>query len=110
MLINNRKEVKAGDIVAVKLVNGEDILAKLVSVDGDDYVIVRPVILHLVPVGNGQASVNFAPFSLGLDDATSLTINVSKMLYRPIEARKDAASQYIRSTTGLEIASQPLAK
>lgn len=110
MLINTQVDVKSGDIIAVKLVNGEDILAKLVSVNGDDYVINRPVILHLVPVGNGQATVNFAPFSLGLDDTTNLTINFSKMLYRPIEARKDAASQYIRSTTGLEVASQGLVK
>lgn len=106
MLINVQQDVKAGDVVAFKLVSGEDILAKLVAVDGDDYTIVRPVILHLVPTGNGQASVSFAPFSLGVDDEAKLTFNFSKLLYRPIQARKDAASQYIRSTTGLEVASQ----
>jgi hypothetical protein len=104
MLINKANAPAApGDVVCVKLINGEEILAKLVSVDGDDYTITRPVILALVPVGNGQAAVNFAPFSVGLDDSTKLVINFSRMLYRPMLARKDAADQYSKSTTGIEL-------
>lgn len=105
MLINPANAgISTGDVISVKLVNGEEILAKLVSVNGDDYTVERPVILALVPVGNGQAAVNFAPFSMGIDDSTKLTINYSRMLFRPVAARKDAASQYTKSTTGIALA------
>lgn len=103
MLINTSKNVAAGDVIAVKLTSGEEILAKLVSVENDVYVFSKPVILTLVPVGNGQASVSFAPFMMGLDEDTDITIEYHKMLMRPIVARKDAASQYIKSTTGLDL-------
>jgi hypothetical protein len=104
MLINIANAgVAAGDVISVKLIHGEEILAKLVEINGDDYVIERPVILALVPTGNGQASVNFAPFSMGIDDDTKLTINHSRMLFRPVAARKDAAAQYIKSTTGIDL-------
>ena len=102
MLINTSNvPVAVGDVIAVKLINGEEILARLDAINGDDYVLERPVILALVPLGNGQATVNFAPFMMGLDETTKVTINFSKMLMRPVEARKDAASQYTKSTTGI---------
>lgn len=102
MLINPANAgITAGDVIAVKLINGEEILARLVSVEGDDYVIERPVILALVPVGNGQAAVNFAPFSMGIDDTTKLTVNFSRMLFRPVAARRDAAAQYLKSTSSI---------
>lgn len=105
MLINPANAgVSAGDVISVKLINGEEVLAKLVKVEGDDYTLENPVILALVPMGNGQAGVNFAPFSVGIDAETKLTINYSRMLFRPVAARKDAAAQYVRSTTGIELA------
>jgi hypothetical protein len=105
MLINPANAgIAAGDVVSVKLIHGEEILAKLVDINGDDYTFERPVILALVPVGNGQAAVNFAPFSMGIDDTTKLVINYSRMLFRPVAARQDAAAQYIKSTTGIELA------
>lgn len=103
MLINTSKNVAAGDIIAVKLTSGEEILAKLVKVEGETYTFSKPVILTLVPVGNGQASVSFAPFMMGLDEETEVTIEYHKMLMKPIVARKDAAAQYVKSTTGLDL-------
>ena len=106
MLVNISKQPKAGDVICVKLVDGEEIIARLENVSDDVYTIVRPVILHLVPLNNGQASVSFAPFSMGIDDETSIDIPFNRMLFKPVVARKDAASQYIRSTTGIDVVSK----
>lgn len=102
MLISTNK-VAVGDVVAVKMLNGEELLAKLTGLDGDTYTFSRPVILALVPTANGQASVSFAPFMMGLDETQDVTIEYSKMLMRPIIARKDAAAQYTRSTSSLDL-------
>lgn len=106
MLINPANAgISAGDVISVKLINGEEVLAKLVSINSDDdsYTIERPVILALVPVGNGQAGVNFAPFSVGLEDTTKITIPFSRMMFRPLTARADAAKQYTKSTSGIDL-------
>lgn len=103
MLISIQKDPQPNDVVAIKLVSGEELLAKLVSINGDEYTVEKPVLMHLVPVGNGQAQVQFAPFMLGLEPDAKITISYSKMVLRPVVARDDAGKQYIQSTTGIAL-------
>ena len=53
------------DIVVLKLITGEEILAELVVMNGDDRTVVRnPVSIAIVRGSNGQPNVGFAPFPL----------------------------------------------
>lgn len=103
MLLNLNSAPSNGDIIAIKLINGEEILAKLVSVEGSKYNLSRPVILVLTPTGGGQGQVAFAPFMLGVDLESEITIDESKMVTNPVKARSDAAKQYIQATTGIAL-------
>lgn len=103
MLLNLTVDPKIGDTVTTKLVSGEEILAKLEAINGDEYTFSRIVVLQLVPTGNGQAQVSFAPFALGLDIDDKLTINYGRLLYRPVHPREDAEKQYVKSTTGIVV-------
>jgi hypothetical protein len=103
MLLNLSSAPSAGDIIAVKLINGEEIIAKFVSAEGSKVTVSRPVILVLTPSGGGQAQVSFAPFMLGIDLDNEITIDESKMVTSPVKARNDAAKQYIQSTTGIAL-------
>lgn len=104
MLLSITTPPAAGDIITVKLTNGEEIMARLKNVEGDNYFIETPVSMQLVPTGNGQAGVTFVPFLMGLgDESGAIEISYSKMLHRPIKSRDDAMKQYIRSTSGIEL-------
>ncbi len=102
-MLLNLKTISANDVIAVKLINGEEILARFISEHNDEYKVSKPVMLHLVPTGNGQAQVSFAPFMMGVDTDVELTIPFSRMLTRPVLARQDAAKQYLSSTSGIAL-------
>lgn len=103
MLLNLNKSPIPGDIIAVKLVTGEEIIAKLKLVEGTVMTLSRPVILMLTPTGGGQAQVSFGPFMLGVDIDNDFDIDVSMMLVAPMKARNDAAKQYLQSTTSIAL-------
>lgn len=103
MLLNLNKTPSPGDIVAIKLVSGDEIIAKLVQIEGSVFTLSRPVILMLTPTGGGQAQVSFGPFMLGVDIDNEFDIDLSQMLVYPIKARNDAAKQYLQSTTSIAL-------
>lgn len=103
MLINTSSKFDARDVLAIKFVNGEEILATFVKQEGDVFTVTKPVIMQLVPVGNGQGAVQFAPFMLGIDDDAEYSFNLDKVMIHPIKARKDAASQYMKATSSIEL-------
>lgn len=102
MLVNSKPSL-VGAVIAVKLMNGEEIIARLKSQSDEVYTLVRPVVLTLMPTGNGQGAVTFTPFAMGVDEHAEYEIERARMLFAPVEARDDAAKQYIKATTGIEI-------
>jgi hypothetical protein len=90
--------------VAIKLVNGQEIIAKLTSIDGDKYSVERPYVLMLVRDESGQPTVTFAPFAMGIDDETTYEVLRQHMITAPVAARGDAAKQYLQVTSKIEIA------
>lgn len=104
MLLNIQKSI-IGEVVAVKLVNGQEVISKLTSVVGSTYTLARPYVLMLVRDENGHPTVTFAPFSMGIDDNsnTAYEIDRSHMIFTPVAARADAAKQYLQTTSGIEI-------
>lgn len=103
MLINTSSKFDARDVIAIKFVNGEEILAMFQKQEGDKITVTNPVIMQLVPVGNGQGAVQFAPFMLGVKDDAEYTFSLDKLMIDPIKARADAASQYMKATSSIEL-------
>ena len=66
------------DIIAMKLITGEEILGELESQSETEYVLVNPVGIAVVRGQNGQPSVGFAPFPLHAEQKTGATIALAK--------------------------------
>ena len=66
------------DIIAMKLVTGEELLGELESQSETEYVLVNPVGIAVVRGQNGQPSVGFAPFPLHAEQKTGATIALAK--------------------------------
>jgi len=97
MLIAKQKDYEAGDILCFKLLNGDEIVAKLVEVDAAKFVLSKPC--TVIPSQQGLGLMQ----SLMCGDINS-NITVSKqhvMMHSPVIA--DIESHYIRTTTGIEV-------
>lgn len=106
MLVSiNKNNVSVNDVVIVKLINGDELIGKLTAISDDKntYTFDTPVCMQMMPMGNGQAQVVFAPFLLGIDDGTQVEVDYAKMLIRPMMARSDAAKQYLSATSKLDL-------
>jgi hypothetical protein len=92
----------AVEIMAIKLVTGEEIIACVKPVDGNTLEIMRPLtlVMTLPRPGEDQGQVAFAPWMLGLDSDHALRLPLTSIIYFG-KAREDAAQEYI-SATGLD--------
>ena len=96
MLIN--KGYSAGDIVCFKLV-GEEIVAKIVEDNADNFVLSKPC--TIVP---GNQGLGLMQSLISADINTSITLNKSHVImHSPVI--KDIENHYIRTTTGIQPAS-----
>lgn len=99
-----KKQPAANDVVAFKLVNGEEIVGKIVNTTAEVITVAKPVVVQLHGLQGGQAGIGFAPYSLAADDAGEFSYYRSQVLASPVLARSDIAAAYLKATTGLEIA------
>ena len=96
MLIN--KGYSAGDIVCFKLV-GEEIVAKIVEDNADNFVLSKPC--TIVP---GNQGLGLMQSLISADINTNITLNKSHVImHSPVI--KDIENHYIRTTTGIQPAS-----
>jgi len=99
MIIDTSASIAANDILAAKLVSGEEIVAKVIEVNDKEFVIVRPMAMTIVPQGN-SATVAFMPWTLGIaEDAKIRLVRTQIIAYS--KARKEAADGYIRNTSNI---------
>jgi hypothetical protein len=94
MLIN--KGFSAGDVVSIKLINGDEIISKFEKEDSDTITISRPLALTM----NGQGLGMIPWVFLGKD--SSVTINKSNTFF-VVESKGEAAKQYLEGTTGIAL-------
>ncbi len=93
MLID--RGLREGTVVTLKLVNGEELLAKLVEVTATGYKISKPLTLSAGPKGLGMV-----PFMFTVDHEKDLTVDKSAvMVIAPTE--QEFANQYTQGTTGI---------
>lgn len=91
-----QKSYAAGDIMCFKILNGDEIVAKLVEDAADKFVISRPCTIIPSPQGLGLMQSLISG-----DINTNITLSKSHvMMHSPVI--KDIENHYIRTTTGIE--------
>lgn len=105
MLIEKREVITAGDVISVRLLNGEEIIAKLVSADDKTIVVTKPIVASIQMVSANQAGLAFAPFMATVNEETAkFSFPRQNLLSDPLKTRADITANYIKMTTGLDVA------
>lgn len=92
--------IDAGDVVTFKLVNGDEIVAKMTEIGADSYTIERPCVV--IP---NQQGVGIMQAMFTADPSKSITLlRQHFMMMAPTEDRM--RDHYLQVTTGI----QPVAK
>jgi len=77
------------EIIALKLVTGEDVLGEIESESETDIVISNPVGIAVVRGANGQPSIGFSPFPIHAEQKKDSSIALKKKSvvysYKPAE-------------------------
>jgi len=95
MLID--KGATVGEVITLKLVSGEEIIAKLVEEKVDSYRISKPLALSMT-----QKGIGMIPYLFTISPEKDIKINKSTVVV--IEATdKEFADQYIQGTTGIKL-------
>jgi len=94
MLIN--KGFSKGDIVSLKLLNGDEIVARFEDESTDVITIERPLAINIGPQGLGMMPWMF----LGNDGIVKLK---KDHVFAMVPTKKEAAKQYSEGTTGIAL-------
>jgi len=95
MLVN--KGFSSGDIVSIKLINGDEILARFESETNEDVTITRPLVLTM----NHTDGLGMMPWII-LSAKELITIDKRKFFVM-VPCKPDAAKQYMEGTTGIAL-------
>jgi hypothetical protein len=91
------KPLSSGDTVTIKTTAGEEIVARLVELKPNSYVVSKPLAVMAT-----QQGIGLGPLAFTVNPETKLEINTHAVLF---VAKTDAemAKQYISSTSGLTL-------
>jgi len=90
---------KKGDIISIKLVTGEELVARFEEETDTDITVDKPMSLQIGPQG-----VGISQFMLTMDMDSKVTISKHNCLVIA-PTRKEMSDQYIQGTTGLAMPS-----
>ena len=88
------KPIASGDVVSIKLISGEEIIARLDSETADTVKVTKPLTVSLGPQGLGMIPFVF------LGEKETVTLKQAHILVM-MPSKKDAADQYMQGTTGI---------
>ncbi len=101
-----QKQAETNDIVAIKLVTNEEIIAKLVQQDDKTVTIQRPMIMTLSQNDRNGLAIQMIPFfSLGGQADARVQLQRSHIIFMML-SNDEAKAGYIHNTSGLEIPAQ----
>ena len=66
------------NVLALKLITGEEVLGEIESQSETEFVLVNPVGIAVVRGTNGQPSVGFAPFPIHAEQKAGSTVALAK--------------------------------
>lgn len=81
-----------------KLVTGEEIVAEVVSVEDDHYMVSKPC--TIMPNQQGQMQMIPSAFTMELDKDVQINTSAVAMIFEPNESVQSA---YTKATTGIEV-------
>ena len=97
MLVEKRKK---NDVVALKLVSGDEVLAQWVEDDDNTITLKKPLALAMGPEG-----VGLIPMMVSLDISATPTVTLHKdKVIMIITPNKMLADSYVQATTGISLA------
>lgn len=105
------KKAVVGDIVAARLISGEEVVGTLKRLGETDVEITKPLVLGLQQMQNPttrqvETGMAFAPFMLSLADDGGVTFELAKIVTF-IKVRDEIRNGYIQNTTGMELPEKP---
>lgn len=98
-----KKPIEAGSIVSFRLTSGETLIAKLVEHNATALIVTKPVVANPIQQ-EGNFGIYYTPFCPTVDEAENHSIPNSAILLNPCNPREELKSNYIKMTTGLDIA------
>jgi hypothetical protein len=96
MLLN--KSLKEGDVVTLKMVSGEEVIARFVEETATGVKVLKPLVLAQGPQGIGMA-----PYLFTVHPETNIVINHPAIAVMAAPD-KMASDQYLQTTTGIKLA------
>jgi hypothetical protein len=88
--------IEAGNTYTMRMGYGEEIVAKIISIDGDTYTLSKPV--AVVP---GQQGIQLMNSLFTADPEAEVTVNKSSVaMIAPV--REDVGDSYLEATTGIK--------
>jgi hypothetical protein len=91
------KPIAANEVVSIKLVNGDELIARYDGEDENTISINRPLALTMSGSGLGMIPWMF------LGDKDSIVLK-KEHVFCMVPSKKDAADQYMQGTTGIALA------
>jgi hypothetical protein len=91
-----QKPITKGDVVSIKLINGDELIARLDEEDSSTVTVDRPLALTMQGGGLGMV-----PWVL-LGDKNNIAIQRSH-IFAMVPSKRDAAEQYLTGTTGIAL-------
>jgi hypothetical protein len=91
------KPIAEGDVVSIKLINGDEIIARFDKDDQHGITITKPLAVTLGSQGLGMIPWVF----LGSKDSMTLK---REHIFVIVPSKKEAADQYVQGTTGIALA------
>jgi hypothetical protein len=100
MLVSNQK-YGAGDIVSFKLVNGDEVVAKIIEEQDLAYVVANPCTVVPSPQGLGLIQSLFSA-----NENVNITLSKSHVMMSA-ESVSQMKSHYTKTTTGIQTIEKP---
>jgi hypothetical protein len=91
------KPLSSGDTVTIKTTAGEEIVARLVELKPNSYVVSKPLAVMAT-----QQGIGLGPLVFTVNPETKLEINTHAVLFAA-KTDSEMAKQYVSSTSGLKI-------
>ena len=92
------KDLKAGDVVSIKLLTGEEIIARFEADETDTVVVSKPATLATNP----QGGLGIMPWMIS-SNPEKISINKTAIIAKSL-TDKELADQFIQTTTGIQLA------
>ena len=91
------KGLSEGSVATFKMYNGEEVIAKLVRIDDDAYVIEKPLTLAMTPKG-----LAFQPWLITAEVDKTVSLP-KKVITLAVPSASESSDAYLQSTTGIVV-------